>query len=224
MSYRIYTSDAFILSAKHSKDADLSLFVFTEKFGLLHATAKSARHMKSKLRYSLQSMTFGSISLVKGREIWRVTSAKKMINLYDKRIPAALRTFLARMLVAVERFCPREQPEPVIFDILKSVSGFVFKDLAPAAIAASERQMQSVLQNAAQNLAQNFAQNLARFEQVCLLKFMYELGYVELNPQIQIFVQEKIDSAFMNILELMTEGQEKAIAIAVDRAIVQSHL
>ncbi len=222
MSYRIYTSDAFILSAKHSKDADLSLFVFTEKFGLLHATAKSARHMKSKLRYSLQSMTFGSISLVKGREIWRVTSAKKMINLYDKRIPAALRTFLARMLVMVERFCPREQPEPVIFDILKSISGFVFKDLAAAAaaVAVSDGSAQTALQNPAQDLAQN----LTRFEQVCMLKLMYELGYVEINPQIQIFIQEKIDSAFMNILDLMTEGQERAVAVAVDRAIVQSHL
>lgn len=206
MSYRIYTSDAFILSAKHSRDADLSLFVFTEQFGLLHAAAKSARHMKSKLRYSLQSLTFGSISLVKGREIWRVTSAKKMINLYDKRLPAEFRTVLARMLMSVERFCPREQPEPVVFDLIKAASGFVFKDLAAGSSAGD-----------------SFG-NLMKLERVFLLKLMHELGYVDINPQIEIFIKEKINTSFMNILDLMTEEQERAINQAVERAIVQSHL
>lgn len=214
MSYRIYTSDAFILSAKHTRDADLSLFAFTERFGLLHAAAKSARYMKSKLRYSLQSMTFGSLSLVKGREIWRVTSAKKMINLYDKRLPAEFRTVLARMLLAVERFCPREQPEPVIFDLLKAASGFVFKDMAPLASGVSGM-------GAANH---GHAERLEHLEKTFLLKLMHELGYVDINPQIEIFIQEKINPSFMNILDLMTPEQEKAINQAVDRAIVQSHL
>ena len=206
MSYRIYTSDAFIITAKQSRDADLAVFAFTEQFGILHATAKSARHIKSKLRYSLQSMTFGSLSLVKGREIWRVTSAKKMISLYDKRIPAEGRVLLARVLAHTERFCPREQPEPVIFDMLKAVSGFVFKDLS-----LPERLPQ-------------YALNCERLEKVFLLRLMYELGYVDKNERLQIFIQEKIDSSFMNVLDLMTDDQEKAVSVAIDRAIVQSHL
>ncbi len=209
MSYRIYTSDAFIIAAKHSKDADLSILAFTESFGILHAAAKSARHLKSKLRYSLQSLTFGSISMVKGREIWRVTSAKKMISLYDNRIQAEARVLLARALSHVARFCPREQPEPAIFDMLKALSGFIFKDLSANAAAGS---------------IQSFAVNCARLEKVFALRLMHELGYVDKNEKTQIFMQEKIDSSFMNVLELMTEDQEKAIDFAVDRAIVQSHL
>jgi DNA repair protein RecO len=201
MSYRIYTSDAFIITAKQSKDADLSIFVFTELFGLLHATAKSARQMKSKLRYSLQSMTFGSLSMVKGREIWRVTSAKKMISLYDKRIPAEARVLLARILAHVERFSPREQPEPVIFETLKAISGFIFK-----------------------NLDGNSAINCARLEKIFLLRLLYELGYIEKNPRTENFIQEKINPSFMNILELMTDEEEKEVDKAIDRAMIQSHL
>ncbi len=206
MSYRIYTSDAFIITAKHSKDADLSILAFTEKFGLLHATAKSARHMKSKLRYSLQSMTFGSISMVKGREIWRLTSAKKMISLYDKRIPAEARVLLSRILTHVERFCPREQPEPIIFDTLKSISGFVFKDFAV---------LESII---------SLPKKCQRLEKVFLLRLLHELGYIDENDHTKIFIKEKIHPAFINILELMTDGEEKAIDAAIDRAIVQSHL
>jgi hypothetical protein len=220
MSYRIYTSDAFILSAKQSRDADLSLLAFTELFGLLHANAKSARHMKSKLRYSLQSMTFGSISMVKGRELWRVTSAKKMISLYDKRIPAESRMLLARMLLHVERFCPREQPEPVIFELIKSMSGFIFKDLTASVLnGAGGKDASSA--NGALNSLPHYC---ARLEKIFLLRLMHELGYVERNEQTGIFIMEKINPSFMNILELMTDEQEKAIDIAVERAIVQSHL
>ncbi len=206
MSYRIYTSDAFIITAKQSKDADLSIFAFTETFGLLHATAKSARHMKSKLRYSLQSMTFGSLSMVKGREIWRVTSAKKMISLYDKRIPAEARVLLARILSHVERFCPREQQELVIFENLKAISGFIFKDLATG------------------ELVTTLAKNCARLEKIFLLRLLHELGYIEKNSRTENFIQEKINPAFMNILELMTDEEEREIDKAIDRAMIQSHL
>lgn len=213
MSYRIYTTDAFVITAKPSRDADLAVFAFTEQFGLLHATAKSARLIKSKLRYSLQSMTFGSLSMVKGREIWRVTSAKKMISLYDKRIPAEARVLLARMLAHVERFCPREQPEQVIFDMVKALSGFIFKDLSAAAGLPSSGP-----------LAASIASNCARLEKIFLVRLMHELGYVEKNDRIQIFIEEKIHAPFMNVLDLMTDEQEKALDAAIDRAVVQSHL
>ncbi len=206
MSYRIYTSDAFIISARQSKDADLSVFAFTETFGLLHATAKSARHIKSKLRYSLQSLTFGSLSMVKGREIWRVTSAKKSISLYDKRIPPEARVLLVRILSHVERFCPREQPEPAIFDMLKSFSGFVFKDVHALASSAG------------------LEANCMRLEKIFLLKLMHELGYVSADGAVGTFVKEKTQSSLMHAVGNMTDEEEREIDKAIDRAIVQSHL
>ena len=96
MSYTIYSTDGFIIEQKPSKDADISLLVFTEQFGLIFAVATGARYLKSKLRYSLQSLSFSNISLVKGREVWRVTSAKKLISLYDRRLPIEYRALFAR--------------------------------------------------------------------------------------------------------------------------------
>lgn len=130
MTYAIYTSDAFVVKSRPSKDADLSVLIFTENYGLLYAIAKSARLLRSKQKYALQSLSYSSISLVKGREMWRITSVKKHISLYDKRIAPEFRTLFARMLLFIERFCPREQIEAEIFQLLKHVSGFIFKDIA----------------------------------------------------------------------------------------------
>lgn len=201
MTYKIYTTDGFIIKARPSKDADLSILVFTEELGLLNASAKSVRLERSKLRFSLQSMTFSSISFVKGREVWRVTSAKKHISLYDKRLSIEIRTMFARMLMFIERFCPREQQEVEIFALLKQISGFAFKELQ-AKIA-------------------DHAEYIEAVELFFILKSLYILGYVKddeiteyLNGDISITLIEKLSD----------EAESSKMRKIIERGINESHL
>ncbi len=201
MSYTIKTTDSFIIKARPSRDADISLLLFTEQFGLLNnATAKSARQIKSKLRYSLQSLSFSSISLVKGREVWRVTSAKKYISLYDRRLPLIYRSLFARLLAFIERFCPRETPEPKIFDQLKQLSSLVFKreaeKAAPSAI---------------------FVESL---ELIFMLKALYELGYVTMTDEIADCVKNPLSEKIIQEIDPL----RKEIRKIIEKGMAESHL
>jgi recombinational DNA repair protein (RecF pathway) len=202
MSYTIFTTDSFIIKTYPSRDADVTLLLFTEQFGLVHAVAKSARQVKSKLRYSLQSLSFSSISLVKGREVWRVTSAKKHISLYDKRLPIIYRGMFARILLFVERFCPRETSESAIFQNIKILSGLIFKREAEKNVVTKEE--------------------IENYELIFNLKTLYELGYVILDNEIEGLINSQFGIDIVNSLKDL--ALNKKVRQVIDKGIIESHL
>lgn len=201
MTYKIYTSDAFVVKTRPSKDTDLSLLLFTEQLGLLNAIAKSARQHTSKLKFALQSLSFSSISLVKGREVWRITSVKKHISLYDKRLVPEVRAMLARILLFVERFCPREQPEPEVFDLVKQISGFVFKEIA------TSPELPFYIQP---------------IEYYFMINMLYHLGYVKNVEAIESMIDTKISIDIVKaLLDPMLSHQVEKI---IEKGMAESHL
>lgn len=205
MSYTIFTTDSFIVKAEPTRDADVSLLLFTEQFGLLHAVAKSARQVKSKLRPSLQSLSFSSMSLVKGREVWRVTSAKKHISLHDKRLPITYKSMLARILLFVERFCPRETSEQQIFENLKDLSGFIFKREADKKTAGTAN-----------------AEIIESIELIFAIKTLFELGYVTLIPEIEDCIRKTLSE---EIIQSVSQPElRKKIRQIVEKGMAESHL
>lgn len=203
MAYRIYTTDSFVIKNSPSKDADVSLLLFTEQFGLLYAAAKSARAGMSKLKASLQTTNFSSISMVKGREVWRVTNAKKHIALYDKRIPPELRICFVKLLEHIARFCPKEVPESEIFSDLKSIAAFVFLEFA--SLQSPEH-----------------PGHISACEQWFLLRLLYNLGYIQSTPTIhQILIQT---ISHDQLAYLVDESVSQEVKKIIEHAIAQSHL
>lgn len=130
--------------------------MYTEDFGLISAIAKGLRDMKSKLRYSLQELSYGTVALVRGREFWRVTNAATEISLFNKSLAPSLRTTLATTLAFVKRFSPGEDRNNDIFESLKQISSFLFhyqKDIS--------------------------AEDALIVELVTQLRIMYSLGYIK---------------------------------------------
>lgn len=127
MSHHIYNTKAFVIDAKPSKESDLLINLYTEDFGLISAVAQGVREMKSKLRYSLQELSFGTIALVRGREMWRITNASTEISLFNKALNVKSRTSLASILKFVKRFAPGEARNNDIFECLKQNSALLFK-------------------------------------------------------------------------------------------------
>src|SRR5690349_11857408 len=73
--YAIHTTPGFIIGSRPYGEAGKMLSIFTRDLGLVLAAAQGIRLEKSKLRYSAQDYSFGTFSLVRGKEFWRLTNS-----------------------------------------------------------------------------------------------------------------------------------------------------
>jgi DNA repair protein RecO (recombination protein O) len=139
MSYHIYQTEGYVLESMNVGESNKLLTLFTKELGLVRAAAQNIRSSQSKLRYSVQEMSFGTFALVRGKEVWRLTSARKLISLYDPRLPVTLRRMFARLLALVVRLVPGEQKNTDLYAVLSALSAFCFSkeasDMRASALA-----------------------------------------------------------------------------------------
>lgn len=76
MAYRHYETEGFILGGKNSGEANSFLRIFSSHFGLVDVLAQGVRREKSKLRYQLSKGTLVKLTLIRGREYWRLVGAE----------------------------------------------------------------------------------------------------------------------------------------------------
>jgi DNA repair protein RecO len=127
MSHHIYQTRAFIIDSIDTGEANKLLTIFTEDLGLMRVAAQGVRLMKSKLRPSIQNYSFSKVSLVKGKEYWRLTNADKLISLYDKRIPLLTRKFMIRVLLFIRRMTPVDVKHSEIFKLIADLYTFLLE-------------------------------------------------------------------------------------------------
>lgn len=102
MSYAVYTTRGFVLGSAPSGEASRIYALYTEEFGLVRAKAQGVRLLASKLRYNIDDFAFGTFSLVKGKEVWRLTGAESAAG-HPALAPARARVLsVARRLVQGE--------------------------------------------------------------------------------------------------------------------------
>jgi recombinational DNA repair protein (RecF pathway) len=128
MSHHIYQTKAFIIDSIDVGEANKLLTVFTADLGLLYVSAQGVRIMKSKLRQSIQDLSYLKIALVRGKEYWRLTSAEKLISLYDKRVALDVRKVIAQSLHFVKRLTAGESKHQELFDMLSKLFTFCFEN------------------------------------------------------------------------------------------------
>lgn len=128
MSHHIYQTKAFVIDSVDVGEANKLLTLFTADLGLLFVSAQGVRVMKSKLRPSIQDLSFSKVALVRGREYWRLTSAEKLISLYDKRVPLRIRQFMASTLQFVKRLTAGESKHEELFEMLSKLFTFCFEN------------------------------------------------------------------------------------------------
>jgi len=112
MSYHIYTTKGLVLSERPMREADRIYTILTRDLGLIRATAMGIRKEASKLRGNIEPVSLSSISLVRGREYWRVTSAEFVQNILST-------PFVARPLVLLEKLVQGEASHPELFDVVE---------------------------------------------------------------------------------------------------------
>lgn len=151
--YAIYETEAFILESSGRREADRIFSLFSEDFGMIHASAQAVRKMQSKLRPHLVNFSLIHVSLVHGKETWRIVSAKRYGALPDFKTPCG--EAFVRAAALTLRLVRGERADPKLFSILRAAYEILFDQPVSGSVDPMS------------------------FEIGLVLKILHELGYVD---------------------------------------------
>jgi DNA repair protein RecO len=192
MSYHIYTTRGLILSSRPFKEADRLYSILTENLGLIYARALGARKEGSKLRGQLEPFSLSSVSLIKGKNQWRLTSASLLeatsgIQKNKKKTYKAL----ARGFSLLEKLVQGEEKHRELFEAIRDI--FIF--------AKTEDRTEEMFE---------------ALEVVLVARMLYYLGYLREEEGTHELVSapltkeflEKVESTKKPLIKLINEGIE----------------
>lgn len=115
MAYATYTTEAIVCGSKDSFTSDRSYLLFTERGGMLWASARSVREEKSRQRYALQDFSHVRVSLVRGRSGWRIGSVSALTNAFSGATNREARGLVTKVVRLIRQFVHGEEPHPKLF-------------------------------------------------------------------------------------------------------------
>lgn len=113
MSYHIYNTKGLVLSQRPVGEADRIYSILTRDLGLVRARALAVRSSTSKLRGALEPFSLSSVSLVRGKEYWRLTSAELIQNI-------CATPSVAQPLALLETLVQGESAHTELFDAVEN--------------------------------------------------------------------------------------------------------
>jgi DNA repair protein RecO (recombination protein O) len=116
--HHIYHTEGFILSSRNVGEANKILTIYTREIGFVKALAQGVRLVKSKLRFALHDFSYTNIDLVRGKDIWRITSATPITSFPLLRREKNSLSIMAQVSKLIEKLCYVEQPNEIIFNKL----------------------------------------------------------------------------------------------------------
>lgn len=161
MASRIYTTEGIVLSRSVFGEANLIVSLFTKEYGRITARAQGARAPHSKLRFSLEPLSLGGFSLIKGVVGWRIVGALPQGSLLSLRAPAKT---LGKIAALLTRLVPPHEPAPSLYAL-------VLDDLRFLARIEDEELLRGA-------------------ECVAVLRVLAELGYVQHEGEVAPLVRK----------------------------------
>lgn len=197
MSHTLYTTECIILGGYDSGEASRYISLFTKEMGLVRAVAKSVREERSKLRYSLQNFSVSSTTLVRGREVWRITGAEAKYNLhYDLKDSQDKLFTITLILNLLQRLVHGEERNDYLFNTLSNCFVFI-----------KENKINK--------------KTLKNFEYLTVLRILYSLGYIAKKKEFdEMFYLTEINEDLLK----KTQLEQKNIVYAINNALKQAHL
>lgn len=104
MAYETYTTEALVCGTRDHNTADRSYLLLTKTAGMLFADARSVREERSRQRYALQDFSLIRVSLVKGKQGWRIGSVSADQNLYHAAVDKVARGSVVGLVRMLRRF------------------------------------------------------------------------------------------------------------------------
>ena len=176
-------------------EANKYFFIFTKDFGLIKATAQGVRLLKSKLRYNLADFSFSWISVVRGKDVWRITSADKK-SAGNEFLSQEKFLLISRIFSLLLRLLHGEEKNDSLFDGLKE--GIVF-------LAGNEMPEKA----------------LASFECIMALRILSALGYL---GQLGDFDRFTASPYFTPELILAMSALKSRAILEINKSLQETHL
>lgn len=193
--HHIYHTHGFILSSRNMGEANKMLTIYTREMGLVRAAAQGIRLHKSKLRFTLQDFSYVNVDLVRGKELWRVTSAKHISSFPLARASSFSLLLMTRVSKLLERLCTGESPNENIFDDF--IQALYLLDSENVSVQSREA-----------------------LELHLILRIMNSLGYIGESTMLSKYLNTDFDEN--KIGELLKERQ--SIIAHINKAITESQL
>jgi len=193
--HNIYKTNSFVIRFIPSGEADGRIALFTKDFGFIWAKAQGIRHLKSKLRFSLQPYMLNEVALVRGKGEWRITNAKESENLH-KNLSHESFLVLAHIFALIEKLLPGEEENKELFSIILSGYEFIDKN------TLEKRHLHDV-------------------EHILVMRILNNLGYIGERARFHQFISN--DDWNMDLLEEMNKNQKLARE-EINRALRGSQL
>ncbi|MFA6999564.1 MAG: DNA repair protein RecO [Candidatus Paceibacterota bacterium] len=193
--HHIYHTNGFILSSVNKGEANKMLTIYTREMGLARAMVQGIRLHKSKLRFALQDLSYSNIDLVRGRDIWRVTSAKNITTFPYARSSRTSLLIIARVSKLLERLCDGEQSNEKIFDDF--IQSLYLLDVESVASSSQEA-----------------------LELHLVLRIMDQLGYIGESDMLKEYLGGNID---LDKTELLLK-EKRSIISHINKALNESQL
>lgn len=200
--HAIVTTPGFVIDSRSYGEADKLYSIFTRDLGLIKAVAQGIRLEKSKLRYHVREHNLGMFSLVRGRDMWRLTNAqgyRSDIGSIEAHVgPGPVYgELLARVSLILRRILHGEEPNPTLFEHIKNCVEFLTTtDLI------SEDHMQTL-------------------ESLTVARILHALGYVSQDEEIKGCISSL---PFTRELLEQTTPQRLVVNKHINKAIKESHL
>jgi len=115
MAYQTYITDAIVLGSFMSLSADKTYLLFTERAGLVYATARSVREERSRQRFALQDFSHITVTLVKGKGGWRIGSVESHTNFFLSATTRAARGSVVKITKLLRRYVHGEEANPLLY-------------------------------------------------------------------------------------------------------------
>jgi len=113
--YTLHTTQAFVLQSYPHGESNRTYKLLTREKGMLYAHGQGVRELKSRNKFALQTGSLSEITLVRGREKWRITGARTLGDGYVLRSNYIHRK---KMLELIGGLLPIEDGVSEVFDIL----------------------------------------------------------------------------------------------------------
>ena len=113
-----YSTHAIVLARYPAREGGLSVALLTHELGLVHARAEGLRKPGSKLAHALQTLSESEVTLLRGKEGWRLSGALLVRNWFIHLEPVA-RARAGKRASLLLRLVQGETTDARLYDLFK---------------------------------------------------------------------------------------------------------
>ena len=173
--YHKHNTEGIVISGSNRGDSNRDILVFSIEFGLICVIVQNVRSLNSKLRYSVQDFSISNLTLIRGRNSWKLVGAKAEKNLFQNLKSSPLKlAVIANVFNLIKSLVGKEEENRDIFTIVKRFVLFIEE-------------------------ADDGAVPLA--ECIVLLRILHNLGYMRNDPELATcFITSDFDQTSLDVI------------------------